>query len=307
MKADERKELETNSLAAGVQKLVARTKTGRLVNPYVVAVALAVVLGAGLWYYLSTEGKKLTSRQWADLEQVVKTNSQVNLEDFAKSNKDSAAARAARLDAARIQLGPEGIGKLNLRDREARGKAVENVEKARDELQKLADEYKGDPTMQATCLLAAAEGELALVGIPKGTDGRDYRGSVSKAADLYREVAKVVGDKSPVAEQYKKRADELVAKKDEIERLGESLNRLVSPPAVFPFPSTPGGPTPNAPKLPDGPIPTPKPPEGTGPAAPSTVTPPTTPTTNKGPTPAPATPPTNKGPEPAPSTPPTKK
>lgn len=303
MKAEERKELETNSLAAGMQRLVDRTKTGRLVNPYVVAVVLAIALGAGLWWYLSSEGKKLSSRQWADLEQVVKTNSQVNLEDFAKSNKDSAAARAARLNAARMQLGQEGIGKLNLRDRELRAKAVENVEKARDELVKLADEYKGDTTMQATCLLSAAEGELALVGIPKGTDGRDYRGSVDRAAELYRKVAEAVGDKSPPAEQYKKRADELVAKKDEIERLGESLNRLVSPPAVFPFPTTPGGQTPGGPKLPDGPIPTPKPPEGTGPTAPNTVTPPT----GKAPAPAPATPPTNKAPEKTPPTPSTKK
>jgi hypothetical protein len=291
MKAEDRKELETNSLAAGMHRFVERTKTGRLVNPYVLAVALAVALGAGLWWYLSSEGKKLSSRQWAQLEEVVRTNSQVNLEDFAKSNKDSAAARAARLDAARIQIGPEGIGKMNLRDRELRGKAVENVEKARDELLKLADEYKGDPTMQATCLLTAAEGELALVGLPKGTDGKDSRGSVATAADLYRKVADLLGDKSPAAEQYKKRADDLVARKDEIERLGESLNRLVSPPAVFPFPTTPGGPTPGGPKLPDGPIPTPKPPDGVGPTPPSTVTPPTTPATNKGPAPAP-TPPT---------------
>ena len=297
MKAEERKELETNSLAAGARKLIDRAKTGRFVNPYAVAVVLAVGLGGGLWWYLSAENRKIGSRQWADLTLVSKTNSQTNLEDFAKSNKDSAAARAARLDAARIQLGQEGIGKLNVRDRELRGKAVENVEKARDELLKLADEYKGDPTMQATCLLSAAEGELALVGIPKGADGKDYRGSVAKAAELYKKVAEVVGDKSPVAEQYKKRADELVAKKDEIERLGDTLNRLVSPPTVFPPFPTPGGPTPGGPKLPEGPIPTPKPPEGVGPKAPETITPPpitpTTPTTNKGPapTPPPAAPP----------------
>lgn len=298
MKAEERKELETNSLATGVQKLLDRTKTGRLVNPYIVVVILAVGLGGGLWWYLSSEGKKLGSRQWADLSQLSKTASPTTLTEFANTNKDSSAARAARLDAARIQLGQDGIGKLNLRDRELRGKAVENVEKAREELLKLADEYKGDATMQASCLLAAAEGELALVGVPAGADGKGSRGSVTKAAELYRKVAEAVGDKSSAAEPFKKRADDLVAKKDEIERLGDTLNRLVNPPAVFPpFPTTPGGPTPGGPKLPDGPIPTPKPPEGVGPTAPATITPPpVTPTTGKGPapTPSPPTPSTKK-------------
>jgi hypothetical protein len=299
MKAEERKELETNALAAGAQKLLARAKSGRLVNPYVVAVVLAVALGVGLWLYLSSENRKLGSKQWADLTLMSKTNSQKNLEEFANDHKDSAAARAARLDAARIQLGQEGIGKLNVRDRELRGKAVENVEKARDELLKLADEYKGDPTMQTTCLLAAAEGELALVGIPKTADSKDYRGSVTRAADLYRKAAEAIGDKTPAAEPFKKRADELVAKKDEIERLGDTLNRLVNPPAVFPAFPTPGGPTPGGPKLPDGPITPPKPPEGVGPKAPETITPPpvtpSTPSTNKGPAPtAPAPTPSTK-------------
>lgn len=298
MKADERKELETNSLAAGVRKLVDRSKTGRLVNPYVLAVVLAAVLGIGLWWYLSSEGKKVASHQWAELVQLLRTNSLTNLEDFAKSNQNTAAARAARLNAARIQLGAEGIGKLNLRDRDARAKAVDNVEKAREDLLKLADEYKGDPTMRVISLLAAAEAELALVGIPKGTDGKDSRGSVEKAAELYREAAKTVGEKTPVAEQYRKRADELVGNKDQIERVGETLNRLVSPPAVFPFP-TPGAPSSGGPKLPEGPIPTPKPPDGAGPTPPPTITPPISPATGKGSTPNPASPPTSKGPDPA--------
>jgi hypothetical protein len=263
MKAEERKELETNSLIRGITSLVERAKSGRLFSPWVLAVLVIVVVGGGIWFYLAYEGGKLTSAAWVA---VSRSSSTADLKDVLDVHKDGPAARVARLELARIQLGPDGIGKLATRERDERNKAIENIEKAREELTKLADEFKGDKTMRATCLLGVAEAELALVGVPKDASGPESRGSVAKAVELYREAAKVVGEKSTAAETYRKRADDLEAKKSQIEDVGSRLYNLLAPPPSFTFPGAGG----TGPKAPEGPIGTPKPPEGTGPKAPTT-------------------------------------
>lgn len=287
MKAEDRKQLETNSLASGVGALVERAKTGRLANPWVLAVAVAVLLGGGLWWYLAAEGRKVTGRSWREF---LTSTTPTDLRTVVDGNKDSAAARTARLEIARLQLGPDGIGKLQTADREQRNKGIENIEKAREELTRLADEFKGDPTMRATCLLTAAEAELALVGIPASDSGAATRGTVDKAVELYREVAKVVGEQTPPGETYRKRADELEAQKTQVEDVARQLNERLSPPPSF-------GSNPLGPKPPTTPIPTPTPPPGAdlkdgpqgpaGPITPPATTPTPAPTATKDPDPKP--------------------
>jgi hypothetical protein len=106
--------------------------------------------------------------------------------------------------------------------------------------------------MRATALMLAGEAELALVGVPK-SDGLGSLGAVSAAAELYRKAAQAVGEATPVGEQAKKRADELEANKEEIERVGVDL---YDRPLGIP---TPGGPAPGGPKAPEGPLPTTQP------------------------------------------------
>ncbi len=266
MKADERKRLEENELAHGVTALMDRARSGRLWNYRILGLVLAVVIVGGVWWYAVHESRKANSRMWAVWADLERSPSPSGLEEFANSNKDTVPARLARLEAARIQLGPDGIAQLRQRDQATRNKGIENIEKAREELTRLADEFKGDPTLQATCLLDAAEAELALVGIPKGAAGLGDKGTVQAAADLYRKAAAAVGENTPVGEQARKKAEALEAKAQTVEQVGDRLNNLLSPPPSFN--GTPGA----GPKPPEGPIPAPKPPEtpkpGEGPKAP---------------------------------------
>ncbi len=251
MKAEERKHLEENTLAHGVQTLVQRAKSGRLVGLRWLGLALAAVLVIGVWWYAVHKSRQADSQVWSGLAELVRTGGPSSLDDFAAqpSHKDTTAARIARLEAARILLGPDGIALLQTGDKTQRNKGVENLEKARDEFTKLAESFKDDPTLKATCLMSAGEAELALVGVPKA-DGLGSLGSVSAAAEQYRKAAQVVGESTPVGEQAKKRADELEAKKDEIERVGVQLyDRLLADSR------TPAGPTPDGPKAPQGPLP----------------------------------------------------
>jgi hypothetical protein len=248
MKADERKHLEENTLAHGVSTLVERAKSGRLIGLRWLGLALAAILVIGVWWYAVRQSNRADSQVWSGLSDLVRRGGESSLTEFAGAHPDSTAARLARLETARVHLGPDGLLLLQTGDKTQRGKAVESLEKARDEFTKLAEEFQADPTLRATALTGAAEAELALVGIPKA-GGLGSIGSVSAAADLYRKAAQAVGEATPVGEQAKKRADELEANKEEIERVGVQLyDRPL-------FGAAPGGPTPGGPKAPEGPLP----------------------------------------------------
>jgi hypothetical protein len=274
MNADHRKELETNSLAAATKTFIERAKSGQVVSPRVLGVVLAVVLVGGVWWYLAASNRKSASLQWAGLALLNRDTSPSRLEEFAKENKDSVAGRLARLEQARIQLGPEGIAALQLRDTDRRAKGIASIEAARDEMVKLADEFKGDKTLQATCLTAAAEAELALVGVSNSPTGTDSKGTVGKAAELLRKAADAIGPATPVGEQLITRAKDLEANKAKVEEVGARLNGLLMPPPSLTPPTVPPGGLGSGPLPPVGPIPAPKPPElpkaGDGPKAPTT-------------------------------------
>jgi hypothetical protein len=255
MKAEKRKHIEENTLAHGVSTLVERAKSGRLVGLRWLGLALAVVLVLGVWWYAVRQSSRADSQVWSGLSNLMQRGGQASLGEFAGAHKDTTAARLARLEAARVQLGPDGIGLLQAGDKAQRNQAVENLVKARDEFTQLAEEFQADPTMRATALMLAGEAELALIGVPK-SDGLGSLGAVSAAAELYRKAAQAVGEATPVGEQAKKRADELEANKEEIESVGIQL--YDRPLGI----TTPGGP-----KAPEGPLPT-DPPAGSKPDVP---------------------------------------
>ena len=267
MKADERHRLETNTLAAGAAALVGRAKTGHLVSPKVLGAVLAVALVGGVWWYVSSSNRSATSANWTTFADTMRTGGQESLDGFVKLNASDTPGRLARLELARIKLGADGISKLPVRDGESRAKAVASIEAARGDLVALADEFRGDKTLQATCLLDAAEAELALVGITKTPGGSDSRGTVAAATDLIRKAADVIGPTTTYGETLLKRAADLEANKAQVEEVGMKLNNLLTPPPSL-VPSDGLG----SPKAPSGPIQdpvAPTVPKGEGPKAPS--------------------------------------
>ncbi len=275
MKAEHRHELETNTLAEGAANLIDRAKHGQLVSPKTLGLVLGIALVGGVLWYVLSSNRSAASTTWATFADTMRTGGQESLDTFVKANGTDTAGRLARLELARLRLGTDGIAKLPTRDADQRTKAVTNVETARTELRTLADEFRGDKTLEPTCLLAAAEAELALVGIAKTPGGSDYRGNVSEAVSLIRKAADVVGPTSTAGEALVKRANDLEANKAQVEDVGVKLNNMISPTA----PSAPVDGLGN-PKPPTGPIQNPAPPTapaGEGPKAPAgpITTPPT--------------------------------
>lgn len=287
--ADARKPQPT-ALAAAATDLAARARTGHFLSPRgyrILGITLVVLLAGGIWYYLTRAGRLAASRQWAALAQP-----DADLADYAANNPDTLAGKVARLQQARTLLGPQGIATLGGDSREARVKGIENIAQARDQFVTLAAEFDRDKTLKATCLAAAAEAELALVGIPQDANPAEFRGTVAGAVGHLNQAAGVAGQETAAGQAFLARAKELEATAAQVLAAGRELNdryKLLTP---FPAPAGFGPVTPANPALnPPGPI---APPAFTPPALAPTppagpVTPPTTP-----PAPTPATPTTQK-------------
>ncbi|QEL20986.1 hypothetical protein [Limnoglobus roseus] len=264
MKIEHNDPLEKNDLAEGLKSLAGKAKGGQFVNVRFLALAVLLVAIVGVWLYLRGSGRKSDAEMWRNFDNL---NTPDSYEKFAEGHANTPAGRAARVQEARVLMS-QGISQLMLQafEADARKKTIDNIDKAREQFTKLADDYKDDLTMRAQCLEGAAKAELALVGIPKDaakeTSPENSRGSVKKAAELYREYAKTVGDKTVLGEQATKKAADLDANAKTIFELGSNLNNKFKyrPPVEEPKKPdslTPPNPTkPNEPVAPSIPAPT---------------------------------------------------
>lgn len=313
--------LETNALGERLARSWDQFKQGKLIGYRWMAVILLVGTAIGLTIYILAERKKVRSQEWLDLEGA---SSLTALEDFAKNHPNTTPGKMADLARARVLLGPDGISKLVAKDEAEQKKAVADVEKGRELLTRLADEFKDDPAVKAECYYGLAKAEIALIGITK--DGStQFLGSPSKAAEWLDKLAEVA-DGTPWGDDAKKTAATLrSATAEEIQRVQQQVYKIEPglPAGGGPVPPI-GGPLgsgfPGIPGFPGGPIAPPSTPPTT---TPKTPTPGTTPMTSTTPTPkAPGpkeptppvkssttttpSPPAPKAPEPKPPAPPKK-
>lgn len=275
MKADERKDLEQNTLVKDTRLLVEGVKSGKFLNYRIIGLVLAVAIVGGVWWYAIRQSRTSTSAQWAQFAQ---SQGAAPIEVFAEENQKDFAGKVARLQLARLWFGPDGVAQLNASDPEKRTKGIDNIQKARDEFVKLADEFKDDQTLRAASLIDAAGAELALVGIPKATGSSEERGTVAKAVEFYRQAASTVGEETEYGGKLKAKADELEKDAAEIHKVAQALYNPLLPtggdPHGFGGPRAPSSLSP-APTIPD---PT-NPAKADTPKAPDSLTaPPVTPT-----------------------------
>jgi len=218
----DQKELEQNALASRLSRLWTNFKQGKLISYKVMAIILLLVAGFGLWWYVSDQSKKNTSKLWLDFDEAFSIG---KLQEIADRNPPVATSRLAALLIARSQLGPDGIDQLasdrpEARRPEARQKAIENIEKARESFTKLLDQFKNDPVFKAECLLGLAKAEAALVGVPVKQEqeptglgpiaiATEFRGKVPKVVEYLDQLSAAAAPNTPWATDSKKLADAL--------------------------------------------------------------------------------------------------
>jgi hypothetical protein len=174
MKAEHRKELETNTLAEGMGHLVQRMKDRprRSTVGYVVAgaVFLVVLLFVLRWYHLSSQE---SAQRWFELEDGRK---QV-LDSLIKSAGDSNAGKAALLEKSWITFWEEGMKGLG----HSPNVAMKQLDAAFTEYSNAAKLCEGDPTFEPEALYAMA--------VIEETKALMDRKRLDSARDMYEKLA----------------------------------------------------------------------------------------------------------------------
>ena len=298
MKAEERKEIETNSLVHAVQKLRERM-TGRTLY-YVAGVAALVIGGILLYRYLTGERSKTRD---AALLQLISADTPEKLKQGMEDYRGTVPGSLFKLHLARHYLLNEGLPKLGTDNSDDRKKAANAVAEARTYYLDLTGELKekDDRALVQEAWLGAAQAEEALVGLPTAEGGTDSRGSADKVIEYFEKAAAVFPD-TEFGKRYKAHADKIKANKDQFVATQKAIYKpreVISLPPAGKNPFGPGpGPGPG-PALPNADATTPKvevppPPAakaGGASATTTTVPPPPAVDTKKTPEPKPTVPP----------------
>jgi tetratricopeptide (TPR) repeat protein len=179
MKAEQRKELVTNSLAKNITKALKGLKEGPSRNTVLFLVILAIVLVLIFtWRYFAQAARDTDSTRWLEWDNLMLR------EQLAKylENRDlqpTMQGRLGRLLSARIALanGVENIGQPGEKKREA----ILHLEAAASEYEKLVGELKDQPLLQQEALLNAGRAYEAQA---KWTEARNcYQQLVDKYPD----------------------------------------------------------------------------------------------------------------------------
>ena len=235
MSADQKKP-ETNPAGEKLALYWEQFKQGKLISYRAMAVILLVVAGIGLWLYIRSEKVVGTSKVWLELEGA---STEESLKKFAEEHPDTTAAKIAKLHLARHHLGPEGIGQLaSSKDAATHKQAIDNIQKAKDAFQQLAEQSPNSPVIQAESYLGLAKAEVALVGVTK-EGSTDMIGSVEKAIEWLDKLAQVA-EGTPWAEDAKKAAAALKDTSNPMRNQLTSVQQMVY--KIGAAPSVPGGP-----------------------------------------------------------------
>lgn len=273
---------EPNALLEGTKKLWENLKAGKVGNPRVIALVLAVIAIAVAWWFLASSSKRSDSLLWYTFDLAQQRGSE-GLKQFNQepSQSKSVAGKIATLNDLRLQM---DVAMTRLTSQNLKGadrvKAADDLERLRNEVAELAPQFDKDKTMKATAYLAAADAEMALVGVPKkdvmvflDVKGGS-RGQLSKYAEYLKQAAEAAGPNSDAGKQLLANAEKYTAEPtaSDLYRRYAAFHARFNDPDPLPFgtgsdPSSPR--LPNAipgltpPKPDDKPSPdAPKPPEG---------------------------------------------
>jgi hypothetical protein len=214
MKAEHRKELQTNlladrlgrfyqSLRDGTWKVHPSTKAWLITGAVVAVVALLIG-----WRYYSNSVTKSTSAEWMQIDDAASLS---DLEKIVEKDPKGKATRAARFQVARIYL-RRGMEHFVSTAPNARQDALSDLEKAAGHYATLADQAKDTPLLEQEALLGVAKSKEALNDLDAARDA--YQKLASKypqsvnGKEAAKRLKKLEDDKEEVAAFYKK-LDEL--------------------------------------------------------------------------------------------------
>jgi hypothetical protein len=227
MKAEHRKELQTNVLADSLGRFVKNVKSGTksssLIYWILAALVLAVVVG---WFIYRGYSSRSRSELWTKLDEAASTANLEKLGSIAEQSRGTKAARTARFQIARIQL-EQGLNTLGSEQR--RAEALKNIEDARTLYSELIQDTNDAPLLRQEAMMGVAKAEESLIGIPKADAPNEMRGTLAQALKYYESLENATPE-SFQTKAAKKRADELRNNGTQIESFYTELNkRFIKP------------------------------------------------------------------------------
>jgi hypothetical protein len=217
MKAEHRKELQTNELADWLGRTIQNIKSANrsvIVWSTVVVVLLAVV--GYLVYNLITQPSS-SSKLLISLQEARDLN---DLKQLADKNPGTIPARTARFVMARM-LYQEAI--RDLPSSQHHDEAIAKLVQVRDLCESLANECRDIPVLSQEALMWTARAEEALIGSSNPANPREPAGTLDRAIEFYQKLGKL----TPETFETKAaagRAKQLEDKRSQIEAFYVKLN-----------------------------------------------------------------------------------
>lgn len=184
MKAEHRKELQTNELADWMGHKLDDLKANKR-SWTTAALIVLIVAGAIAAAVYFLKGSVSGSTTWGKLN----TTSDVKgLEDLAKENPNTRVGRAARFEVARMQY-QEAIHDLS--SPELRASALTKLQKARELYDQLLAESKDAPQLSQEALMWLAKIEEALINATNPDKPGDKLGDIDRAIAAYQKLGQL--------------------------------------------------------------------------------------------------------------------
>jgi hypothetical protein len=174
MKAQHRKELQTNTLAAGMGRVVKNIKTGPNRRTVYVVAGVLLLIGIGVGYLFWSNAR---ARASADLWVKFDHMDQTSIDELIRDHKDKKQGLAARFQLTYLELWEGGLKRLAADP----VSAMNFLKQTSEKYEALATEAKDDPTLasEARFNIAVAREALAV----------DNMKNLEEAVDLYKKVA----------------------------------------------------------------------------------------------------------------------
>jgi hypothetical protein len=248
MKAEQRKEIETNSIVLLVQRLRKHVnwRTGYYVIGTLVLAATAIIL----YRYFTDESRRAHDAILAELDSA---DTAEKLKKGMEEHRGTLIGSMFKLHLARHLLKNDGLPKVGTENSTAQQQAANAIAEAKGyyleltaELPKQLQEKENAGLIQEAWL-SAAQAEEALVGLPTAAGGSDSRGDADKVVEYYEKAGAIFPD-TDFSKRYRERAEKLKANKEQFVSAQKALYKQYER-SSFGTGKDPFGPPP----IPDGP------------------------------------------------------
>jgi hypothetical protein len=221
MKAEHRKELQTNALADFLGRIIVGFREGFNIRPSQklmlvlggIAIALAVVIG--VWMYRGSVSRG-RSAEWVRLDEASDLK---DLQGIAEKRSIDGPTRVARFQLARVYM-RRGMENFCSTIADTRKEALENLTEAARLYGDLATESKDNPVLTQEALLGIGKAKEAL---------NDLDAALTAYQDLVKRYPESVSGKE-AAERVKKLTDN----KEQVSTFYKELDKLAAPIAPTP-------------------------------------------------------------------------